>query len=236
MKKTHRFIGPWQLGQGTMRIDDADLAHQLRSVLKLEAGETIVIGDGSGTEAYCRISKFDRDAVMVECLSVGRNPSEPSVHTTLFCAVLKAENFELAAQKATEIGVTRIVPVVTARTVKLNIRPDRIRRVVREAAELAGRGIVPEVTDVIELDAVWDDASGNEVNHFFDASGTAFAGSSRAVRRAGIFIGPEGGWEESEVATARGLGMRIASLGPLTFSAPTAVVVASYLVVHSREL
>ncbi|HUO75845.1 MAG TPA: RsmE family RNA methyltransferase [Candidatus Paceibacterota bacterium] len=234
--KIHRFIGPWQLGQGTMRIDDADLAHQLRSVLKLAPGETVVIGDGSGREAHCRIVRFDHDAVILEGLSVGENPSEPALKVTMYCAVLKAENFELAAQKATEIGVARIVPVVTNRTVKLNVRPDRVRKVVREAAELAGRGIVPDVADIVDLDAVWTDASKNDVNYFFDPSGGGFSPSPRSSRTAGLFIGPEGGWDASELDTANGLGMRITSLGTLTLSAPTAAVVATYLVVHGAEL
>lgn len=234
--KIHRFIGPWQLGQGTMRIDDADLAHQMRSVLKLAPGETVIIGDGSGREAQCRIMRFDRDAVILEGLSVGENPFEPALKVTMYCAVLKAENFEIAVQRATEIGVSRFVPVVTKRTVKLNVRPDRAQKVVREAAELAGRGIVPLVSDVADLDAVWTDASNNDVNYFFDPSGARYTASSRGVRTAGLFIGPEGGWDAAELETARGLGMRVTTLGTLTLSAPTAAVVAAYLVVHGGEM
>ncbi len=195
MKKVHRFIGPWQLGQGTMRIDDADLAHQMRSVLKLDAGETIIIGDGTGKEAHCRIVRYDRGAVILEGLSVGENPAEPALRATLYCAVLKAENFELAARKATEVGIARIAPVVTGRTVKLNLRLDRVEKVVREAAELAGRGVVPEVSPVAGLDSVWTDASKNEANYFFDPSGEPFPAMPRGIRTAGVFIGPEGGWE-----------------------------------------
>ena len=236
MKKLHRFIGPWQLGQGTMLIDDAGLAHQLRTVLKLAPGETVIIGDGSGMEAQCRLVRIDRNAVILEGLSVGENPSEPALRVTLYCAVLKAENFELAAQKATEVGVSRIVPVVTGRTIKLDLRSDRVRKIVREAAELSGRGIVPEVADVTELDDVWTDASANDVNFFFDPSGAHFSAPARGVRTAGFFIGPEGGWEESELENARDLGMRVASLGNLILSAQTAAVVAAFLVVHSGEL
>jgi 16S rRNA (uracil1498-N3)-methyltransferase len=234
--KIHRFIGPWQLGQGTMRIDDADFAHQVRSVLKLAAGETVIIGDGSGREAYCRIVRFERGAVILEGLSVGENPYEPGLRATLYCAVLKSENFELAAQKTTEVGISRIVPVRTDRTVKLNLRTDRVGRIIREAAELAGRGIVPTVDEVSDLDAVWTDASRNDVNFFFDPSGEIFHAPSRGVRTAGCFIGPEGGWTDEELETARGLGMQVCSLGKLVLSAPTAAIVASYLVVRGTGL
>lgn len=235
MKKTHRFIGAWPLGLGTLRIDDEALAHQLRTVLKLEAGETILIGDGSGREAQCRILRYDHDAVIVEGMSLGQNANELPGHTTLYCAVLKADHFELAAQKATEVGISEIVPIITARTVKLSLRRERVEKVVREAAEQAGRGLIPAVRDAIPLDHALTEASRNDVNFLFDPSGAPFAGAAKNVRRAGIWIGPEGGWDERELERAGELGMRTVSLGSLVFRAETAVIVATYLVAHSLK-
>lgn len=235
MKKIHRFIGPYQLGQGICRIDDADLAHQMRSVLKLEPGETVIIGDGTGAEVHCRIVSYERHAVIVEGMAIGRNPNEPARKVTLYCAVLKADHFELAAQKAVEVGASRIVPVRTAHTVKLNLRQDRIQRIVREAAELSERGMIPEVTEVQDLDRVWNDAGRNDVNYFFHPSGTTFAGVAKSVRTAGVFVGPEGGWEEREVERAHDLGMRVASLGGIILRAETAAVVATYLVAQGQK-
>lgn len=233
--KIHRFIGPYQLGQGTMRLDDADLAHQMRGVLKLEPGETVIIGDGSGNEAHCRILSYDHGAVLLEGISIGRNAAELPGKTTLYCAVLKADNFELAAAKATEIGISEIVPIVTSRTVKLNLRTERVEKIVREAAELAGRGLIPKVQPVQEFQRVLTHASQNDANFFFDPSGRPFAGAAKSVRQAGIFIGPEGGWTEDELTAAENIGMKIASLGELIFRAETAVIVASYLVAHSMK-
>jgi 16S rRNA (uracil1498-N3)-methyltransferase len=235
MKKTHRFIGPYQLATGTLRLDDADLAHQMRSVLKLEPGEIVVIGDGSGSEAQCRILRFDRDAVIVEGMSIGRNANELPGFTTLYCAVLKADHFELAAQKATEVGISEIVPIVTERTVKGSLRIDRVQKIVREAAEVAGRGLIPIVREVVPMSRVLTEASRNDVNFFFDPSGSAFTGAAKSVRKAGIWIGPEGGWNEGELEQAHQLGMRISSLGNLVLRAETAVIVASYLVAHSLK-
>ena len=235
MTKTHRFIGPYQLATGTVRLDDAQLAHQMRSVLKLAPGEIVIIGDGSGNEATCKVLRFDDDAVMVEGMSIGRNANEPSGHTTLYCAVLKADHFELAAQKAAEVGISEIVPIVTERTVKGSLRTDRVQKIVREAAELAGRGLVPVVREVTTMQRMLTEASRNDANYFFDPSGSAFTGAPRSVARAGIWIGPEGGWNESELEMARELGMKIVSLGNLVLRAETAVIVESYLVVHSLK-
>lgn len=235
MTKIHRFIGRYPLALGTLRLDDDELTHQLRSVLKLEAGEVIIIGDGSGNEAQCRIIRYEHGAVIVEGMSVGRNPNELPGRTTLYCALLKADHFELAAQKATEVGVSEIVPLVTGRTVKGSLRTDRIRTIVREAAELAGRGLVPEVREPIPMPQVLTEASRNDVNFFFDPSGTPFAGAAKSVRHAGIWIGPEGGWDEGELELARQVGMRIVSLGNLVLRAETAAIVAGYLVAHSLK-
>jgi 16S rRNA (uracil1498-N3)-methyltransferase len=230
MKKLHRFIGNYQLGVGTMRLDDSELAHQMRSVLKLAPGETVIIGDGSGNEAHCKILSYDRDAVLLEGISVERNAVEPSGRTILYCAVLKADHFELAAAKAAEVGISEIVPLITARTVKLNLRVDRVAKIVREASELAGRGLVPAVREPQEFARALTQASRNDVNFFLDPSGKPFSGVAKNVTTAGIFIGPEGGWDEPEIVAAQDAGMRMVSLGGLILRAETAVIVASYLV------
>ena len=235
MTKLHRFIGSYPLAVGTIRIDDADLAHQMRSVLKLAPGETVLIGDGTGMEAMCRVLRYDHGAVILEGMSVGRNANELPGRTTLYCAVLKADHFELAAQKAAEVGITEIVPIVTEHTVKGSLRIERVRKIVREAAELAGRGIIPMVREVVPMESVLTESSRNDVNFFFDPGGNPFSGAAKSVRHAGIWIGPEGGWNDHELELARELGMRIVSLGPLVLRAETAVIVATYEVAHSLK-
>lgn len=235
MTKIHRFIGTYPLAIGTIRIDDDDLAHQLRSVLKLEPGDTIIIGDGSGSEAQCTILRYERGVVMLNGLSIGKNANELPGRTTLYCALLKADHFELAAQKATEVGVSEIIPLITGRTIKGNLRVERVRTIVREAAELAGRGLVPTVREPIPMQQVLTEASRNDVNFFFDPSGELFSGAAKSVRHAGIWIGPEGGWNEQELEMAHQVGMRIVSLGNLVLRAETAAIVAGYLVAHSLK-
>jgi 16S rRNA (uracil1498-N3)-methyltransferase len=233
--KIHRFIGRLPIATGTLRIDDADLAHQMRSVLKLAPGEVIIIGDGSGNEAQCRILRYDHDAIILDGMSVGKNANEPAVHVTLYCAVLKSDNFELAAQKATEVGISEIVPVITEHTVKTNLRVDRVQKIVREAAEVAGRGLVPPVREPLAFEKALTRTSDNDVNFFFDPSGRQFSGVAKNVRNAGVWIGPEGGWSEKEVERAKELGMRIVSLGGLVMRAETAATVSSYIVVHGQK-
>lgn len=234
MTKIHRFIGTYQLGRGTLRIDDRDLSHQMRSVLKLAPGEMVILGDGTGLEARCKILSYEPGAVLLEGVSVAHNTAELAGRTILYCAVLKADHFELAAEKATEVGVSEIVPIITSRTVKLNVRVDRVQKIVREAAELAGRGTVPIVHQVQSLDAALTQASHYDANFFFDPSGRSFA-PAKGVTTAGVFVGPEGGWDEKELDMAQSAGLNIVSLGNLTLRAETAVIVSSYIVANSLK-
>lgn len=233
MSKIHRFIGDWQLAHGNVRLDDKELAHQMHSVLKLQPGETVMLGDGTGMEAQCKILSYDRNAVVVQCLSMGRNANEPQAHVILYSAILKKEHFEEGAAMATQVGVREIVPVVTDRTVKFKVRSDRVERIVREAAELAGRGVIPTVREAITLEQAFSDAAGNDANLFLDPSGKELQGLGSGNRKVGLFIGPEGGWDERELTQAREYGMRLVGLGPLVLRAETAAVVATYLTLHA---
>lgn len=233
MKKLHRFIGDWQLAHGNVRLDDKELTRQMRTVLKLESGETVVLGDGSGREAHCKILSYEKDAVVVHCMSIGQNANEPQATVKLYSAVLKNEHFEDASAMVAQVGVREIIPVITERTVKLNLRVDRVQRIVRESAELAGRGVVPVVREPISLDEAFSNAASNDANLFLDPSGKEFETLGKGNRTVGLFIGPEGGWHEQEVARARDYGMRIVGLGPLVLRAETASVVAAYLTLHA---
>lgn len=229
--KIHRFIGNFPLHPGILRIVDAEVVHQMRTVLKLVSDEHLILADGAMQEALCRLKKYERGAAVVEVLEVHKNMNEPERDAMLFCAVLKKELFELVAQKATEVGIREIIPVVTARTVKLNLRPDRLEKIVREAAEQSGRGQLPIVQKVMSLEDALEYAKHNDRNFLFDI-GPQGVPLSRDLRRVGIFIGPEGGWEEREVALARERGCVIAGLGPLTLRGETAAIIASYQVLY----
>jgi 16S rRNA (uracil1498-N3)-methyltransferase len=235
MTKIHRFIGKYLLGKGTMRLDDAELSHQMRSVLKLTAGETVIVGDGTGLEAQCRILEYQGDAVLLECVSVGRNPNEPAVRLTLYLAVLKADHFEQAAAMAVQAGAFRVVPILTERTVKQNLRLDRVDRILKEAAETAGRALAPEAAEVMTMESALSDAAHLDENLFFDPSGAPYAGVAKRTRTAGVWVGPEGGWDERELQVAARSGLTVVSLGPLILKADTAAAVTSWLVVNWRK-
>jgi 16S rRNA (uracil1498-N3)-methyltransferase len=132
-------------------------------------------------------------------------------------------------QKAVEAGVHRVIPVVTARTVKLGLKIDRLAKIAQEAAEQGGRGIVPEISEPIKFKYAIKLAAEHDVNYFFDAEGEEYSRPKLLSATVGVWIGPEGGWEDFEIEAARQSNFVIASLGKLVLRAETAATVAVYL-------
>ncbi len=228
-KKIHRFIGEFAPDGGRIVIPDGPLAHQIRRVLRLRAGEAAAFV-GGGREYLTRLTRLDDDGVIAEVVETVAADRDPAAEVVLYCALVKKENFELIVQKATEIGVAEIIPVISRRTVKLNVRSDRLQTIAREAAEQSGRNSVPRLGQPLEFAAALRQAAGNGRNWFFDPSGERLAAADAAGNgRLGVFIGPEGGWEAEETALARQAGSRVVSLGRLIFRAETAAIAACYL-------
>lgn len=229
--RTHRFIIDVPLAVGTLTVRDAGLANQLANVLRLDEGDAVTLCDGKGMEAAAAILSFSKQAVDFTVDAVTRNDAESAVRVTLYCAVLKRENFEIACQKATEAGAARIVPVVSRRTVKTGFRADRLAKIIREAVEQSGRGTLPDVAEQMSFKDALADAARNDVNVVFALGGSPFDASTIARgATVGAFVGPEGGWDEDEVSLCREQGFAVASLGPRVLRAETAATVATYLI------
>lgn len=228
--KLHRFIGNFDFNNRRLRVGDLNLVSQLKNTLRLVPGDKVILGDGQSKEALAEIIEYYKNGVELELLEVKDNQNEPSKEAILYCSILKKENFELVVQKATEIGIKRIVPLITARTVKLNLKTDRLEKIVKEAAEQSGRGMLPVVSEPMIFSEVLNDVRGNAINLFFHPEGSGFDRKELLARqKIGIFIGPEGGWTDEEVSMGRAANCEVVTLGRLTFRAETAAIIASYL-------
>jgi 16S rRNA (uracil1498-N3)-methyltransferase len=227
--KIHRFIGSFDLDADRLLIRDVGVVHQIRTVLKLRPGEKIVLANGNGREAIVQIADVGKTGIETAIIE-RRLSDEPPRRVILYCAIVKRDNFEYACQKAVECGASVIVPIITGRTVKLGLNTDRLAKIVAEAAEQCGRGKIPAIAPSHSFGAAIKEASVNGANYFFDGTGKEWSGARASADSVGVWIGPEGGWEDSEVAAAREAGFAVVSLGPLTLRAETAATVAVYLV------
>jgi 16S rRNA (uracil1498-N3)-methyltransferase len=212
-------------------VDAADLRHLL-DVLRLRAGEVVAVSDGAGRWTPCRVSvdagsRGSRRADPGTALLPDGSPRQvPRLRPelTVAFAPTKGDRPEWVVQKLTELGVDRIVPLRTARSVVRweGDRGDkavaRLRRVAREAAAQSRRAWLPQVTEVCRLDDVADVAGLAPV--LADPGGAA-PGLDRPV----VAVGPEGGWDDDERRVA---GATI-GLGPTVLRAETAALVAGSL-------
>lgn len=227
--KIHRFITHFDGHERNIRIYEKEVFSQMKNVLKLKEGEKIILSDGKLNEALCEIKIIGKDFIEVAVEKFYKNENEPWADVVLYCSVLKKENLELVVQKATEIGVKEIMPIITKRTVKLNLKKDRLEKIIKEASEQSGRGMIPILHEVADFNMAIKRAAINDVNFFFDSSGKNIKDVLSKKQRIGIFIGPEGGWDEEELQLARENNFKITSLGKLTLRGETAAIVASYL-------
>ena len=237
--KIHRFIGNFDFDKKITSITNKEIYNQIKNVLRLKSGEQIILGDGKGREAHAEIMDFGKQRVGINILKVEVNGAEPEMKPILYAAILKKENFELVAEKAVEAGVAEIIPVITAKTIKTNLRMDRLEKIVREAAEQSGRGILPVVGKILKFSEALRHAEGNDSNLFFEIHAPRFEQRKLAAdfgKKVGIWIGPEGGWdEEEEIKVAQEKNFQIVSLGKLTLRAETAAIIASYLVASAKN-
>ncbi len=196
MAKIHRFIDNFNLSQADKEIEiTGEIAHQMAKVLKLEINEQVELCDGKGISALAHIEEINKNTVKLKIEKVSRlNLDTRSV--TLFCAVLKKENFELVVQKTTECGVNKIIPIITTRTVKTGLNMERLQKIAKEASEQSGRSFIPEILEPISFEqslemvkpASLHKSSGagenNSCNIFFDMGGELVFEKHYAGRRA----------------------------------------------------
>ncbi len=225
----HHFIIPHlALAEESVSVSERGLIHQLRDVLKLELGEEIVLGDGDGNEATVKLVDLSPKEAVFQVRSRAENRAVAKRRVILYCAVLKRDSFEWVVAKATEAGVTEIVPLITERTVKLGFNRERLEKIACEAAEQSHRGILLKIHEPMSLEKAFEAVSGQAF--FFDFTTKQFApAEARSLKEAAIFIGPEGGWSGREHELAEKKGLLVRSLGPTVLRAETAAIVAAYM-------
>lgn len=233
--RLHRFFIDSQIREGIVKISDKDLTHQLKSVLRLGVGDRIVVFDGNLKEAEADIQSLTPRSVELKIEDIKENNKEFTNNTILYLAVLRRDNFELAAEKAVEAGVSKIIPLVTERTVKMNLKKDRLEKIMKEAAEQSGRGILPKLSETENFSEAINNFSDKQKNILFDSRGQDINKVlAENDKRVGVWIGPEGGFTENEIELAKGRGFKVVSLGNFTLRSETAAIVVSFLCSHKE--
>ena len=206
-------IAPERIRDGRV-VFDRDESRHLARVLRLRSGDTVLAADGTGREYTVRLERIGDEATGT-VLGVGANEHESPIRITLVQAVPKGDKMESIVRAATELGVTRVVPALTARTVvaldpgRWRDRTRRWQRVAKEAAKQSGRAVVPAV---------------DEPRALSQAIELAEAADLRLClwELAGVAAGGQGGLTSQEVEGARASGWTIVGLGPRILRTETA--------------
>jgi 16S rRNA (uracil1498-N3)-methyltransferase len=229
------FVRPDAVEAGRLRFDAAE-AHHLGRVLRVRPGAIVEATDGEGRLYVVRLETLDRDgawAAIEACLEPG---GESPCAITLAPALLKGDRMDWLVQKATELGVVRILPVETARIVVRRMADDGPRRVARwsriarEAMKQCGRVVVPRVEAPRRLADVVAEAPGHDRTWLcWEGGGLPLARAAEVtgpVARLLLLVGPEGGFTGEEAGLAQSAGATLVSLGPRILRAESAAIAA----------
>ena len=217
---------------------EGSAANHVMRVLRLREGDTLTLFDGRGGEYTARISGFRRDSVQVEVQEHRAVERESKLNLTLAQGISRGERMDWVMQKATELGVTRIVPVITERTVvKLDERQrerkvEHWRAIVIAACEQSGRNRVPEVAAPCAFHEVLrtGDAAGKKL--LLSPAGNLNARDLALSGSATLLVGPEGGLSPEEHELAMGAGFEQVRMGPRVLRTETAAIAALTILQH----
>lgn len=218
---THRFFVD-AITFAAMTTTDSDLVHQWSRVLRLRVGQNLLLLDGAGKSAVVCLTQLTAKHASWQVVAVGETIGEPRLQLTLAVALIRAERFEWLLQKATEIGVCAIVPVIADRSVSVGdvsaTKRVRWQRIIREAAEQSGRAIVPQLAPPVALTDVRVPVAA-QVYWCHEVTGTPPLRRllCDVTRPVWLISGPEGSFSRNELAwlerqstwQAVGLGARI---------------------------
>lgn len=216
---------------GDVVVLDGESARHIGKSLRMKVGDMLTLTNGDGNDYGCQIEEVTKDTVTLKVCYKQASNSEPSCKVTIYQGVPKGSKMEDIIQKCVELGVTKIVPTLTKRCVS---RPDekgagkknvRYQKIALEAAQQSGRGIIPEIANQLTLKQALaeDDAEVKIV--FYEGGGESLKELvNPSTKSVSIYIGPEGGFEESEVELIEEKGGTRATLGPRILRTQTAPV------------
>jgi 16S rRNA (uracil1498-N3)-methyltransferase len=233
------------LGQ-SIDITGEDVNH-IKNVLRLKINEQIIISDGRGRDYHCRISSIGNEKIVAQIEDVCDNFSELPTEITLFQGFPKSDKMELIIQKTVELGVVRIVPVMTKRTIvkledkKAAKKIERYNGIALSAAKQSGRGIVPEVTLPVSFKEALGMAAAFDMNiiPYEEAEGMEYSrkviNDIKGKKTLGIFIGPEGGFASEEVEEAINTGVIPITLGHRILRTETAGMAVMSIIMYELD-
>ncbi len=242
----HFFVMPSQVRGGQIYIEGSDVNH-IKNVLRMRRGEELMISDGNNLKYRCAVEGYEGDEAVLQILERMRVDTELSSRLYLFQGLPKQDKMEWIVQKAVELGVYQVIPVVTRRSVvkldekKAAKKTERWQQIAESAAKQAGRGFIPKVASVMTYKEALEYAKGldvilipyelergmKETRKIID--------SVKSGQSVAVFIGPEGGFEREEVKMALEVRAKPVTLGRRILRTETAALAALSVLMFELE-
>jgi 16S rRNA (uracil1498-N3)-methyltransferase len=205
-------------------------AHYLAKVMRVSPGSSVVLCDDVTGEWACTVSEVGKRVVLLDPVRLIRS-REPVPDFWLCPALLKKDRFDLVLEKASELGVAEIRPLITRRCVADKLNAERARSIIVEAAEQCARTALPTLSEPVKLEALLRDWPNDRTLFFADELGGDPANAAfHGVTCAALLTGPEGGFDDVERAAIRKLPQaRPITLGPRVLRGETAAIAATAL-------
>lgn len=236
--RLHRFFLDNPIEHTKTAIKDERLIHQWRDVFRYNVGSEVIVFDGNGNEYDAVIEKLTNRQAEIRLVSE-REGIVPDREVVLYQSLIKKDKMEWVVEKATELGVSKIIPIISERSEKKGLNLERAQKIAIEASEQCGRADVPEVAQVMSLSEALNscvsplvfDSFGEDLNHEsrimnHEEKNSLHNSYFTPHNPSSLFIGPEGGWTEREIELFKEANAKIFSLGNLTLRAETAAIVA----------
>lgn len=211
---------------------DKEMIHHLTRVLRVRVGDEIILCDGMATDYFCVVESLE--PLNLKVVRNQKSDTEPDKKITLYQAIPKNDKMEWIVQKAVELGVHKVVPVISEHSVKRALNLPRLRKISKAAAEQSMRGIIPVVGEPMPWQQALQEALQETSQESSKDGGFMIAAHEKAKRplptnlpeKAGLWIGPEGGFSDMEIAAMEKAKFEIIGLGPRILRTETAAIAA----------
>ena len=242
----HFFVEQEQIEEKGIRILGSDVNH-IRNVLRMRPGEEILISSREGGDYHCSIESLDEDEVYAGIMWKEELGRELACQVILFQGLPKGDKMEMIIQKNVELGVHAIVPVAMKRSVvklddkKAQAKISRWQGIAEAAAKQSKRDVIPQIDRLMSLKEALKEAEGFEVSLLPYENAEGMEATRRLLegirpgQRVAIFIGPEGGFEDSEVEAALSMGTKPVTLGRRILRTETAGLAVLSMLVYVLE-
>ncbi len=235
--RVNRFFVNKPLGEETF-TDDIYLVHQIKNVLRLAIGDSIILFNGKDFFDFLYvIQEVRKDSVHLCLLEKKASINQSSkAKVVVFLSLIKKELFELAVLKMTELGVTHIIPIISERTQSHFLNHDRLEKIAREGSEQSGRGDIPLIlnerklsTCILVLEELKIPLANTFVLSLLGKDSLHNFGKYDTTDPIAFFVGPEGGWTPLEETIFTNEQVTLLSVSPYTLRAETAAIICVYL-------